>query len=182
MTAVSSAPTQPVLLHECSGEGHKNDSFFSLKSSWNSPLKHSLIIEEQFACTRTHTCKQKPLVGGGGGIEGSDFHSFPSRKVWGESGDQHHHHLQLVLLAAMLKPVSIIWHCLEKHKRPSVWKVQERKGRACGLLLQSKDWHRGWEVLRLRLIPSPLKLTGKLPLTPSSLGSCLKCTEGNKTA
>lgn len=68
-----------LLLCECSKVGHRYDSVFSLKSSWNSPLKHGPLIKEQFAHTHTHTCKQQPFVRRGGGIEGSDFRSvhFP---------------------------------------------------------------------------------------------------------
>lgn len=181
MTAVSSAPAQPappawVLQARTHLWQYFFPEVFLELPSEAQPFNRGTI------CTYTHTSKQLPLVRRGGGIEGSNFHPFPSRKVWGESGDQHHHYLQHVLLTATLRPVSSVWHCLEQHKRPSVWKVQERKGRACGLVLQSKDWHRGWEVLRQRLIPSLLKLTGKLPWTPASFGSCLKHTEGNKAA
>lgn len=164
---------------------HSNSSVFPLMSSQKSSLKHSWypikdrsLIKELFALTHseiTALCEEERR----GGIGVHSLHFPPSRRMAAESRNKHHHYLQRAL-AATRKPVSSVWHCLVEYKRLSVWKVQERKRRVCGLVLQSKGWNRGREVLKQRLIWSPLKLMGKLPWTPAHFESHLKCTEGHK--
>lgn len=182
MTAVSSAPAQPappawVLWGSSQLWQHFSPKVLLEHPSEAEPLNRGTV------CTHKHT---QTFINNShlGGEEVGQEDPIPIQALspLGRFGEKVELSIPIISSVCCSRPVSSAWHCWEQHKRPSVWKVQERKGTACGLVLQSKDWHRGWEVLRQRLIPSPLKLTGKLPWTPASSGSCLKFTKGNKAA
>lgn len=120
---------------------HSNSSVFPLMPSQKSSSEAQLIPKKGWLLNKwalcTHTLRNNGEEETRGGIGVHSLHFPPSRRMAAESRNKHHRYLQRAL-AATRKPVSSVWHCLVEYKRLSVWKVQERKRRVCGLVLQSK--------------------------------------------